>query len=43
MKRLGSSPPTLCTCGHQPDEHLMSYGMCAQCVECYRFELDEDR
>ena len=42
MTRLGASPPTVCTCGHTPAEHLLSYGMCAECL-CYRFELDEDR
>ena len=42
MTRLGSSPPTVCTCGHPPAEHLLSYGMCSTC-ECYRFELDADR
>ena len=42
MTRLGSSPPTVCTCGHTPAEHLLSYGMCAECG-CYRFDLDEDR
>lgn len=38
----GDGCQDLCTCGHTPAEHLLSYGMCAECL-CYRFELDEDR
>lgn len=42
MTRLGSSPPTVCLCGHHIDDHAGHHGYCLNCV-CPLFELDGDR
>ena len=52
MTRLGSSPPTVCTCGHGPADHIAAAGCIAteidvwgydSCCDCVLFERDEDR
>lgn len=51
MTRLGSSPPTVCTCGHSPDDHDGDNGVgwcfgldeVGDVCECPLFERDEDR
>ncbi len=42
MTGLGSSPPTVCTCGHSPDDHEDLRHECRACL-CPLFERDEDR
>lgn len=54
MIRLGSSPPTVCTCGHPPSDHYLERGLCeadvyrpelGRAFGCFCFQLciDEDR
>lgn len=51
---LGSSPPTVCACGHSPDDHYEQRGLCEADVYrpelgrsfgcfCFMFEADTDR
>lgn len=40
--RLGSPPPTVCTCGHTPDDHTEDARYCMECI-CPLLELDADR
>jgi hypothetical protein len=39
---LGWSPPTVCICGHDIEDHAGWYGLCRAC-ECPIFETDHDR
>lgn len=41
--RLGQSAPTVCLCGHSPDDHFGHTGYCLACQTCPLFELDRDR
>jgi len=52
--RIGSSPPTVCTCGHPPSDHYLERGLCEADVYrpelgrsfgcfCPQLDLDEDR
>ena len=51
MTPLGSSAPTVCTCGHDPDDHIAAGCIATEidewgydsCCDCPLFERDEDR
>jgi hypothetical protein len=54
MSRLGASPPSVCICGHAPEDHYQERGLCEGDVYraelgrsfgcfCPQFEVDADR